>query len=195
MKYGTWAVAFIALAACGSIGWLIGRGDRSHPLVSIPDQIPNDRRAAKPVSSVSDEEARKRVLELIDLKVLGEAPVIKNPCTVDGLEYEAARSCVEAPASDDLSYEAGLLMMPYAEANAPTSLPVPSLIHRFDLWMLLFTCGPKLTGTIETAEPPMKLRSLRECEECPAHPEVDTLEFRPTDAKKGAYEEFQKRTY
>jgi hypothetical protein len=258
--------------SCGTAGWLraVFGGCpecRTAPLASIPEQALAGRNVVAPDGDgVSNEEARARVLQLIDQEALGLAPALENPWkelgpTADEPPPAEPPGMEPAPPAEGASAS-----MPYAEEDATPVMPYAPDVEeaidaRFDLWMLLFPLTPvsepvpaprppnsgeqdrfresldsvneeqgifllfpwgkPLSKPARQAEalpvtgcpaacpysgdgyapsrkspPPLPmLRTPREREECPAHPEVDTMEFRPSDTKKGESEAFQRRPW
>jgi hypothetical protein len=145
MTNRTSATTFLLLLACGSVGWLAGRGGFCPTCLADPFNKPAK---TLPIShetatahEVTDEEVQRRVQQLIDAEVFTEFNV----------QHMAAE----------------------AENSAASEPPL-----RLDLWMTLFTASPT---TLDEPTPPQ--------------PRVDTLEFRPTDAKKGEFEAFQRRPW
>src|SRR5262249_39300541 len=132
-----WCGAAVVLAlAAGICGFGIFRATRPAPVASIPEQVP-EVRLVPPlgVNEVSDDQARARVLQLIDLNVLSQAPVIKNPFSVDGEECAepplagaikadySTRIAPEYPALVPAGHDDAPAIMLYADDDAPAVMP------------------------------------------------------------------------
>lgn len=183
MNKRPWFATIVAVVVCAAGGWLAGHnlsGQRRSPLASIPTGA-----ASTDAHAISDEEARLRVLQLIDQKLLDGTPTVEVP----------ARTEVFCVLDDDVF---GAVMPLETEAISSSLLMSQ---FRFDLWMILFSPSPIVLPpeSTESAKPVTSMKKRQrwplECEERPMHPEVDTLDFRPSDAKKGEAEAFQRKVW
>jgi hypothetical protein len=203
MKKAIWGAIFVAIGACGAMSWLVVQ-EACRPCVvaCMPHQAPASS------GDVADDEARMRVLQLLDTQALSPAPVIRNPNSADSAaDRVPSAEEIVAECVVQAEYRYGCpLEMPYAQDEAPTFMPpadecAASDDSRFDLWMLLMPVSENPASTDAGVAPrhragsKPRLRTIgpRPCEDCPAHPEVDTLEFRPSDSKKGEYEAYHRR--
>jgi hypothetical protein len=91
-------------------------------------------------NSVPDEQARSRVLQLIDIQALGAAPATKPSFEIDG-EFRS-----NAEAGDSLAlrmhYAVEGLEPPIVESGSNESVDAT----RFDLWMILYPIDAPTTG-------------------------------------------------